>query len=131
MGAHEPTLVDIAAGWAAMGIEAAGVIAIVLGVVVTSAAFLRDMAAGRAGEGYDHYRRRLGRAILIGLELLVAADIIRTVAAPLELRNVAALGLVVLIRTVLSLSIEVEITGRWPWRAAQAPPDHPKDQGIG
>lgn len=127
MGRHQPTLVDVAAEWAAMGIESAGVVAIVTGVVVTSAAFLRDLAAGRAGEGYDHYRRRLGRAILIGLELLVAADIIRTVAAPLDLENVASLGLVVLIRTVLSLAIEVEITGRWPWRAPQP---GSRDQGV-
>jgi uncharacterized membrane protein len=56
----------------------------------------------------------------VGLELLVAADIVGTVVAPLHLGTIAALGLVVVIRTVLSLSIEVEINGRWPWRMGGA-----------
>jgi uncharacterized membrane protein len=98
------------------GLEFAGLVAILLGAAVTSFAYLRDIAAGRADEGYDRYRKSLGRAILIGLELLVAADIVGTVAAPLELQSVLALGLVVVIRTLLSLSIDVEISGRWPWR---------------
>ena len=60
----------------------------------------------------------LGRSILLGLEFLVAADIIRTVAVQPSLQNVAVLGLIVLIRTFLSFSLEVEIDGRWPWRRA-------------
>jgi uncharacterized membrane protein len=59
-----------------------------------------------------------GRSILLGLEFLVAADIIRTVAVQPSLQNVAVLGLIVLIRTFLSFSLEVEIDGRWPWRRA-------------
>jgi hypothetical protein len=61
-----------------------------------------------------------GRSILLGLEFLVAADIIRTVAVQPSLENVAVLGLIVLIRTFLSFSLEVEIDGRWPWRRAVA-----------
>ena len=61
-----------------------------------------------------------GRSILLGLEFLVAADIIRTVALQPSLQNVAVLGLIVLIRTFLSFSLEVEIDGRWPWRRAVA-----------
>jgi uncharacterized membrane protein len=61
-----------------------------------------------------------GRSILLALEFLVAADIIRTVAVEPSLENVAVLGLIVLIRTLLSFSLEVEIDGTWPWRRAAA-----------
>ena len=61
------------------------------------------------------FRLQLGRAILLGLELLVAGDIVRTVAATPTLTSVAVLGAIVLIRTFLSFSLEVETTGRWPW----------------
>ena len=71
----------------------------------------------RAANGVDYaFRELLGRIILLGLELLVAGDIVRTVAAKPTLTSVAVLGAIVLIRTFLSLSLEVEITGRWPWQ---------------
>ena len=115
-----------AAEWITDGLEAAGIAAILLGVVVTTAVFLRDGLRAGAGTGggawvdaYERYRADLGRAILLGLELLVAADIVGTVAAPLDLRSIGALGLVVLIRTFLSFSLEVEIKGRWPWHEAE------------
>lgn len=66
------------------------------------------------------FRRVLGRGILIGLELLVAADIIRTVAVTPTIESVSVLALIVLIRTFLSWSLEVEISGRWPWQKARA-----------
>lgn len=66
------------------------------------------------------FRRTLGRSILTGLELLVAADIIRTVAVEPTLQSVLVLGLIVLIRTFLSFSLEVEISGRWPWQSKRA-----------
>jgi hypothetical protein len=69
---------------------------------------------------YRRYRANLGRGILLGLELLVAADIIGTVAVTPSLQNLAVLGLIVLIRTFLSFSLEVEIEGRWPWQRAGA-----------
>ena len=99
-------------------IEGAGIGIITLGLIVASGAFLRDVAARRASfdELYTRYRRRLGQAILLGLELLVAADIIGTVAVELTPRRVAALGLVVLIRTFLSMALEVEMEGRLPWK---------------
>jgi hypothetical protein len=83
-------------------------------------------------------RTVFGRSILLGLEFLVAADIIRTVAAQPSLQNVAVLGLIVLIRTFLSFSLEVEIDGRWPWRRAvpvraglsTAPPDTSEPGGL-
>ena len=65
---------------------------------------------------YHAYRSSLGRAILLGLEFLVAADIINTVAVEPTWENVGVLGAVVLIRTFLSFSLEVEIYGHWPWQ---------------
>lgn len=111
--------VAAAAEWIAQGLEAAGLLVLVLGALTTTAMFLRRGAAeGDWGGGYARYRADLGRAILLGLELLVAADIAGTVAAPLDLRNITALGMVVLIRTFLSFSLEVEVNGRWPWQGA-------------
>lgn len=104
-------------------IEAAGVGIMVAGAVVASLAFLY---AGLITSGWPvafrHYRANLGRAILLGLELLVAADIIGTVAVTPSFENLLILGLIVLIRTFLSFSLEVEIEGRWPWnKAVDAP----------
>jgi uncharacterized membrane protein len=104
-------------------IEAAGVGIIVVGAVAATLVFLRD---GFGEEGWDGafraYRANLGRGILLGLELLVAADIIGTVAITPSLDNLAVLGLIVLIRTFLSFSLEVEIEGRWPWRRVDPAP---------
>jgi uncharacterized membrane protein len=78
------------------------------------------MSANRAGPGdtdrYRALRQRLGRAILLGLELLVAADIIRTVAVTPTFTSAGVLGIIVVIRTFLSFSLEVELEGRWPWQ---------------
>jgi uncharacterized protein DUF1622 len=75
-------------------------------------------------EGYRIVRTVFGRSILLGLGFLVAAAIIRTVAVQPSLQNVAVLGLIVLIRTFLSFSLEVEIDGRWPWRRAAPEGQH-------
>ena len=72
------------------------------------------------------FRKTLGRSILTGLELLVAADIIRTVAVEPTMESVLVLGLIVIIRTFLSFSLEVEIEGHWPWQKVRAPA---KDDG--
>ncbi|WP_438855402.1 DUF1622 domain-containing protein [Agromyces sp. M3QZ16-3] len=99
-------------------IDVLGVVAIVVGVLVAMA----DAAIRRIrnlGPVYTRFRRVLGRGILIGLELLVAADIIRTVAVTPTIESVTVLALIVLIRTFLSWSLEVEISGRWPWQKAQ------------
>ena len=66
---------------------------------------------------YTATRRTFGRGLLVGLEVLIAADLIRTIAVDLTLDSVAALGLLVVVRTILSLSIEVEIDGRFPWQS--------------
>jgi uncharacterized membrane protein len=99
-------------------LDVAGVGAIVLGAaaaVVTAALEARR----RDPDVYRHFRRQLGRSILLGLELLVAADIIRTVAVTPSISSVSVLGIIVLIRTFLSFSLELEITGRWPWQSAK------------
>ena len=100
-------------------LDAAGVAAIIVGTLVASAIALGRLVR-RQSPIYRPYRRALGRSILLGLELLVAADIIRTVAIKPTLESVAVLGAIVLIRTFLSFSLELEITGRWPWQKAPA-----------
>lgn len=96
-------------------VDVVGVIAIVVGIVyaVLDAA-LRGIR--RIRPIYTRFRRVLGRAILLGLELLVAADIIKTVAVTPTLDSVVVLAIIVLIRTFLSWSLELEIAGRWPWQ---------------
>ncbi len=107
-------------------IDAIGVAAIGVGVLVATGV---AVARYRRGEPdvYTLFRRWLGRSVLLGLELLVAADIIRTVAAKPTLTSVGVLAAIVLIRTFLSFSLELEITGRWPWqsRPTPAPPAPP------
>jgi uncharacterized membrane protein len=104
-------------------VDALGVAVIVVGVVVaTGAAALRL----RRGEPtYQPYRRQIGQSILLGLEFLVAADIIRTVAVEPSFTSLGVLAVIVAIRTFLSFSLELEITGRWPWqkRGAAQPAD--------
>lgn len=94
-------------------VDAAGVATIVVGIVVATVMLLPRWPPGE--EGYRRYRQRLGRAILLGLELLVAADIIRTVAVTPTFESAGVLAVIVLIRTFLSFSLEVELEGRWPW----------------
>ena len=105
---------------AASAIELFGVGVILIGVVLATAKFLVDLRGERRKLAYDRYRANLGRGILIGLEALVGADIIATVTAPLTFSSVGLLGLIVLIRTFLSFSLETEIEGRWPWNRHQA-----------
>ncbi len=103
-------------------IDATGVAVIVGGALL--AASLSLTKRGVPGSRYDDFRRQLGRSILLGLEFLVAADIIRTVAITPTPQSVAVLGGIVLIRTFLSFSLQLEMTGAWPWqRKAAAPTD--------
>jgi len=94
--------------------EITGVALIVGGLVLASARTL--MPAGAAGERYERYRRDLGHAILVGLEVLVAADIVRTVAFTPTMNSVAVLAMIVAIRTFLSWSLALELDGRWSWQ---------------
>jgi uncharacterized membrane protein len=104
----------------------AGVAVMVIGAVVSIPMALRGFQPQRLPAGseplsvYRSYRQLLGRSILLGLELLVAADIIRTVAVTPTFVSVGVLAIIVLIRTFLSFSLELEITGRWPWQKQPA-----------
>src|SRR4051812_29260291 len=80
----------------------------------------RALAPGSAKDAYDVLRVDLGRCILLGLEVLIVADIVRTIIVDPTLESVAVLGAIVVIRIILSFSLEVEIDGAWPWRRRQA-----------
>ena len=101
------------------GFEVAGVIVLIVGFLSGVARAVHAYLTGHAEASYDVMRRYFGRSILLGLEILVAADLIRTVAVDPTWQNVAVLGLIVLIRTFLSFSLEVEMDGVWPWRRWQ------------
>ncbi|HVL75613.1 MAG TPA: DUF1622 domain-containing protein [Noviherbaspirillum sp.] len=98
-------------------IDSVGVAVIVIGLVIATARYLVE--GRKLADGYKRYRQDLGRGILLGLEFLVAADIIRTVAVAPTVEGVLVLGIIVLIRTFLSVSLQVELEGRWPWQAKE------------
>lgn len=96
-------------------IDVAGVVLIIVGLVIASGRYLQKF---RGDGSYTRYRQDIGRAILLGLEVLVAGDIIKTVAVRPTPVGVAVLGGIILIRTFLSFSLEVELDGRFPWQRA-------------
>jgi uncharacterized membrane protein len=96
--------------------EIAGVATILIGFILTAVASVRELRQGPRTQVFRRARQRLGRSILLGLELLVAADIIGTVTETPNLRSVVVLALIVLIRTFLSFTLELEIEGTWPWQ---------------
>ena len=106
--------------------EFSGIAVIVIGSllavwkIASGAVFRRGVGKPDVGSNLvSAFRKTLGRSILTGLELLVAADIIRTVAIEPTLKSVLVLGLIVIIRTFLSFSLEVEINGKWPWQSGK------------
>lgn len=103
---------------AGYAIEALGVLIIVGGSCLSSANFLRNFRRHSGDLGYRLYRRQLGRSIILGLEFLIAGDIIRTVIVADTLENVAILGLIILIRSFLSVTLHLEVEGHWPWQSA-------------
>lgn len=106
---------------AAHVVELAGVVVLLLGALLAVGAFATRLTR-RAGfpAAYHGLRADLGRAILLGLELLVIADIIGTVAIDPTLANLGVLAVIVAIRTALSFALELEVSGRWPWQRATA-----------
>lgn len=118
------------------GVDGTGVAIIVVGALVATGQFLRGArAVGAFEDAYRRYRRALGRAILLGVEFLVAGDIIRTVAIAPTFRSVGILAIIVALRTFLSLELELEIDGRWPWDKAKVAgsgePVPPREGRIG
>lgn len=109
--------------WLTHAVELAGTAIIVVGAFGSLAVFLVQLVLGRIDREalVASFRSNLGRSILLGLEFLVAADIINTVAVEPTLESLAVLAGIVLIRTFLSFSLEVEIEGRWPWQRGARP----------
>lgn len=102
---------------AALALEAAGVAIIVLGSLCSALVTIGSgLRCGDLATRYRQVRQRIGRSILLGLEILVGGDIIRTVAEQPTLESVSVLAGIVLIRTFLSFTLEVELEGRWPWQ---------------
>lgn len=107
----------VAEGCAAL-IEAIGILLIVLLAVYSLLYGLFQLHKRESTDlVFQQVRQRLGRGILLGLEFLIAADIIHTVAVDLNFKTVGVLAIIVLIRTFLSFTLEVELTGRWPWQS--------------
>lgn len=97
------------------GVELAGVAILIVGGLYSLGGFAQDIIRGASETAYDDLRRKLGGSILVGLEVLVGADIIRTIAVSPSFTSVGVLGLVVVVRTFLSFSLEAELDGQWPW----------------
>ena len=127
-------LIEIIRGaieWAALGIEMLGAVVIVAGVlrVAITRGTVRFLLKLDDPGAYESYKHQIGRSLLLGLEFLVAGDVVRTVALEPTLANVAVLGLLVLVRTFLSWTLTVEIESRWPWQARKKP-DAGTDAGL-
>ena len=109
--------VQVAAEYAAGAVELFGIaVIIMIGVYSTSLAVINFLKGANRNEIFENYRHLFGRGILLGLEFLVAADIIHTVAVDLSFSSLGVLALIVVIRTFLSFTLELEITHRWPWQ---------------
>ena len=123
---YEQTIGDVS-----RGVELCGIAVLIAGGLYSLSIFAAAVMHRRGDDAYEALRRMLGRSILIGLEILVAADIIRTIAVSPSFTSVGVLGLVVVVRTFLSFSLEAELEGQWPWRRRIAPdrfdvaPQHP------
>ncbi|KRB37290.1 hypothetical protein ASD93_10475 [Microbacterium sp. Root180] len=103
----------------AIGFEAVGAVAMIIGFAIAVILGVRSLARHEGGAAaFTILRTTLGAAILLGLEVLVAADLIRTITSKPSLEDALILGIIVLIRTLLSMSIQIEIEGMLPWRRA-------------
>ena len=102
----------------ALGVEAAAIAVIVLGFVIATGLYIFKLLRKQSAiETFRNYRHGLGRTLLLSLEFLVAADIVRTVAIDEPtFGNIGVLGLLILVRTLLSWTLELELNGRWPWQ---------------
>ena len=120
------SIFNVSAAWVqtgiefiAEGVEITGVLVILIGLLCSIVRFIKTnktLCFCRDSEGYRQLRRELGRSLLIGLEFLVAGDIIHTVAVQPSMNNLLILGLLVVLRFFLSIALELEIDGRWPWQ---------------
>jgi uncharacterized membrane protein len=115
-------------------IEGAGVVIMTVGLVSVLLRYAYAAASDRTRAGsYERLRVNIGRVILLGLEILIVGDIVRTIIVEASVQSVLVLGLIVVIRTVLSFALEVEISGRWPWQQSPhttAPPAVPSTEPL-
>jgi uncharacterized membrane protein len=118
--------------WSALGIELFATALIVAAIAASSSIYLYGLITNRryGREHYESYKRRLGRALLLCLEIMVAADIVRTVALDSTLASILSLGLLVVVRTFLSWSLILEVEGRWPWQRRNAESETPSAAGA-
>ncbi len=107
-------------GIAGYVIEAVGVISIIVGFVLSAIWFVSRLRRLPPLEAFQQFRQDLARSIILGLEFLIAGDIIRTVTVDQTLTGAAVLALIVLIRVMLSVMLEFEIEGRWPWQRGRS-----------
>ena len=105
------------------GFEIAGVAILVIGSIVALAGYVLALARGRREGAFERVRQAIGRAILLGLEVLIIADIVLTITLEATVESALTLGLVVLVRTFLSFSLEIELQGTLPWRRADMQAD--------
>jgi uncharacterized membrane protein len=105
------------------GFEIVGVTILVAGSIVALAGYVLALAGGGRAGAFEQVRRGVGRSILLGLEVLIIADIVLTITVDATVESALTLGLVVLVRTFLSFSLEIELEGALPWRRAARPND--------
>lgn len=105
--------------WTSEVLDIAAFAVILLAVAISTAVFLVRVAHTGFLANYRDYRANLGRGILIGLEILIAADILKSVVVDPTLDSILVLGGIVIIRTFLSISLDVEINGHWPWQTTR------------
>ena len=118
--------VEIVSAWIeriGAALDGVGVVLIAFGLLIAASRYFSALVGRAEIDAFRRLRQDIGRAILLGLEVLVAADIIRTVAVTPTLTSIAILAGIVAIRTILSLSLQVEVEGRFPWQ-----PDRAKDE---
>jgi uncharacterized membrane protein len=125
---HVVEYIRAAIEWAALGIEVLGAVVIVAGVlrIIVTRGAVRFLFKLEERGAYHEYKRQMGRSLMLGLDFLVAGDVVKTVALEPTLANLVALGLLVVVRTFLSWTLVVEIEGHWPWQSRPlAPPLDP------
>ena len=112
------------------GFEVVGVTILVVGSLVAFGAAALKLRGGSGRAAYQRARQGVGRAILLGLEVLIIADIVLTITVDRTFNSAITLGIIVLVRTFLSFSLEIELEGTLPWRrgATEKPPDPATDQ---
>jgi uncharacterized membrane protein len=106
-------------GAVSYAIETAGVLVIVAGFVLSTIRAIKRKKSTTSGSAYRDYRRDIARSIILGLEFLIAGDIIRTVIVSDTLANVAVLALIIVMRTFLAFTLHLEIEGSWPWQQSR------------